>query len=93
MLGKLYGLTQDQIDRIQGTGKYAPVLYYGGDYGGGHSGSGRTNVIMQAAQDALKYGGTAAINAVNNLNVSQAVKNAAIQNAQGAVRTQNYKKG
>lgn len=25
VLGKLYGLTQDQIDRIQGTGKYAPV--------------------------------------------------------------------
>ena len=24
ILGKLYGLTQDQIDRIQGTGKYAP---------------------------------------------------------------------
>ena len=27
VLGKLYGLTQDQIDRIQGTGKYAPVYY------------------------------------------------------------------
>lgn len=24
VLGKLYGLTRDQIDRIQGTGKYAP---------------------------------------------------------------------
>ena len=23
ILGKLYGLTQDQIDRLQGTGKYA----------------------------------------------------------------------
>jgi hypothetical protein len=34
LLGKLYGLTQDQIDRIQGTGKYAPV-YYGGDDDGG----------------------------------------------------------
>lgn len=33
VLGKLYGLTQDQIDRIQGTGAYAPV-YYGGDDGG-----------------------------------------------------------
>ena len=33
VLGKLYGLTQDQIDRIQGTGKYAPVVYYGGDDG------------------------------------------------------------
>ena len=29
VLGKLYGLTQDQIDRLQGTGAYAPV-YYGG---------------------------------------------------------------
>lgn len=25
VLGKLYGLTQDQIDRLQGTGAYAPV--------------------------------------------------------------------
>lgn len=30
VLGKLYGLTQDQIDRIQGTGAYAPV-HHGGD--------------------------------------------------------------
>lgn len=35
ILGKLYGLTQDQIDRLQGTGAYAPV-YSGG--GGGYSG-------------------------------------------------------
>ena len=36
VLGKLYGLTQDQIDRIQGTGRYAPQpVYYGG--GGGSS--------------------------------------------------------
>lgn len=27
VLGKLYGLTQDQIDRLQGTGAYAPVYY------------------------------------------------------------------
>lgn len=27
VLGKLYGWTQDQIDRVQGTGKYAPVYY------------------------------------------------------------------
>lgn len=33
VLGKLYGLTQDQIDRIQGTGAYAPS-------GGGGGGSG-----------------------------------------------------
>lgn len=29
VLGKLWGLTQDQIDRLQGTGAYAPV--YGGE--------------------------------------------------------------
>ena len=34
VLGKLYGLTQDQIDRIQGTGAYAP-RGGGGDYSGG----------------------------------------------------------
>lgn len=42
VLGKLYGLTQDQIDRIQGTGKYAPVVSGGGgssrSYGGNDSG-------------------------------------------------------
>lgn len=44
VLGKLYGLNQDQIDRLQGTGAYAPVVYYGGDDGGsgggGSSGGG-----------------------------------------------------
>jgi hypothetical protein len=40
VLGKLYGLTQDQIDRIQGTGKYAPVFYGGGRDDGGSSGGG-----------------------------------------------------
>lgn len=36
VLGKLYGLTQDQIDRIQGTGAYAPRRSSGGgDDGGG----------------------------------------------------------
>lgn len=46
ILGKLYGLTQDQIDRMQGTGAYAPV-YYGEDdtptYRGTGSGSGGTS--------------------------------------------------
>lgn len=36
VLGKLYGLTPDQIHRLQGTGAYAPV-YYGGGGGGGSS--------------------------------------------------------
>lgn len=33
VLGKLYGLTPDQVDRLQGTGRYAPVYYGGGGYG------------------------------------------------------------
>ena len=37
VLGKLYGLSQDQIHRLQGTGAYAPVSYGGG---GGYSGRG-----------------------------------------------------
>ena len=37
VLGALYGLTPDQIHRLQGTGAYAPV-YYGG--GGGGDGGG-----------------------------------------------------
>lgn len=36
VLGKLYGLTQDQIDKLQGTGKYKP------SGGGGSSYSNRT---------------------------------------------------
>ena len=57
VLGKLYGLTQDQIDRIQGTGAYAPryidfgndmyaAAYdyrsFGGGNGGGNSGGSKT---------------------------------------------------
>lgn len=43
VLGKLYGLTQDQVDRLQGTGKYAPKpVYYGG---GGYGGNGGTSGI------------------------------------------------
>lgn len=38
VLGKLYGLTQDQIDRIQGTGAYAP-RGGGGDDGGSTGGT------------------------------------------------------
>ena len=38
ILGKLYGLTQDQIDRLQGTGAYAPSS--GGGSGGSRRGGG-----------------------------------------------------
>ena len=47
VLGKLYGLTQDQIDRIQGTGRYAPVYYGGGD---GGTGSGGKTIMEKANQ-------------------------------------------
>ena len=60
VLGKLYGLTQDQIDRIQGTGKYAPVVYYGGDDGGGSGGStgGRkTGMTLADSVDKLIQAG------------------------------------
>ena len=32
ILGKLFGLTQDQVDRLQGTGIYAPKPDDGGEY-------------------------------------------------------------
>lgn len=50
VLGKLYGLTQDQIDRIQGTGKYAPVYYGGDDDGGTYRKSGLTPAQLAAAK-------------------------------------------
>lgn len=39
VLAKLWGLNQDQIDRLQGTGAYAPS-YGGGGYGGSYYGGG-----------------------------------------------------
>lgn len=47
VLGKLYGLTQDQIDRIQGTGAYAP------DGGGGDDG-GSSGGYRRDYKDAIK---------------------------------------
>lgn len=43
VLGKLYGLTQDQIDRLQGTGAYAPKeeTTSSGSGGGSSGGGGR----------------------------------------------------
>lgn len=52
VLGKLYGLTQDQIDRLQGTGAYAPV-YYGGSSGSG-SGSGSSGKSYVTFKDVDK---------------------------------------
>ena len=37
VLAKLWGLNQDQIDRLQGTGAYA-LSYGGGGYGGSYYG-------------------------------------------------------
>lgn len=58
VLGKLYGLTQDQIDRIQGTGAYAPRRSYGGggddDYGGSSSGRNKAReVALATVRDSL----------------------------------------
>jgi hypothetical protein len=47
VLGKLYGLTKDQIDRLQGTGVYAPKEEpkgTGGGGGNGDGGSGKTTL-------------------------------------------------
>lgn len=55
VLGKLYGLTQDQIDRIQGTGAYAPVFYGGGDYGGGSSGGSSGGGRNKTSGSGKKY--------------------------------------
>lgn len=84
VLGKLYGLTDAQMAKLKKKKSSG---------GGGSSSGGRseTNLVMQAAQDALKYGAQAAIDAVNSTNASQAVKNAAVANAQGAARTQALK--
>lgn len=70
ILGKLYGLTQDQIDRLQGTGAYAPV-YYADDtptYTGSKSSPGaeaqyealfndRADLTAQKLYDALAKAG------------------------------------
>lgn len=58
ILGKLYGLTQDQIDRIQGTGKYAPRPSGGGDDGGGTSSVGKkTGMTLADSVDKLIQAG------------------------------------
>lgn len=78
ILGKLYGLTQDQIDRLQGTGAYAPV-YYGGSGGRGIGGgveekrgyySGWSNKALQNMANA----GIAAYEAKGNVLSSAAKK-------------------
>jgi hypothetical protein len=73
VLGQLYGLTQDQIDRIQGTGKYAPVFYYGGSSGGGYPSGGTT---IRDVVNKL-YGGDHSGISDKNLTQAQA---AALQN-------------
>lgn len=52
VLGKLYGLTQDQIDRLQGTGKYA-VGGGGGGYGGGSSSGGSSGYYKNWSNTSL----------------------------------------
>lgn len=61
VLGKLYGLTPDQVDRLQGTGRYAPkpVLNYWGGYGYGWTPDYSPQVggkQVYTAQDIVPYG-------------------------------------
>ena len=58
VLGKLYGLTQEQIDRLQGTGAYAPVYYGGGggNDGGSDDGSGGGGGNVGANSDIIGLG-------------------------------------
>ena len=61
VLGALYGLTPDQIHRLQGTGRYAPASYGGGGGGysggsGGGSGSGTNKAVnMSIATNVGPY--------------------------------------
>lgn len=56
VLGKLYGLTQDQIDRLQGTGRYAPVSYGGGGSSGGSKGKKYPNTLEESVQKLIDVG-------------------------------------
>lgn len=70
VLGKLYGWNQDQIDRVQGTGKYAPVIHSGGGYDGGGSGSnGKPGVNKSIIQ--LGYGPISANTLANKVDLGQ----------------------
>lgn len=57
VLGALYGLTPDQIHRLQGTGFYAPV-YSGGGGGGGYRYSG-------GGDDDSNTGGSTVVGSAN----------------------------
>lgn len=65
----------------------------GGGSGGSNSNGGTMSVPMAAAQVAKQYSVEAAVDWVNSQsNVSQAEKNAAIQNAMGVSQTEYYRK-
>ena len=99
VLGKLYGLTQDQIDRLLGTGAYAPVYYGGGGGSGGGSGGGGgddegyykgwTNKELQAKANA----GIAAYEAKgNNLSASAKKELSTPTVVRGSSSSQKYVK-
>ena len=69
VLGKLYGLTQDQIDRLQGTGAYAPVYYSGGS-GSSGSNSGGGNTLASALSNY--YGTPSSIGTNVSMTASEA---------------------
>lgn len=58
VLGKLYGLTQDQIDHLQGTGKYAPVYSYWVDDSGGGGGGASSRIV----ESPIGHGSTVNLN-------------------------------
>ena len=72
VLGRLYGLTQDQIDRLQNTGAYAPVSYGGGGGGSGGGGDYYKGWFNKALQNMANKG-IAAYEAKGN-NLSSAAK-------------------
>ena len=57
VLGKLYGLTQDQIDRLQGTGAYTPVESTSGSGGRGTGGDGEGEGTVTLSQALEGYYG------------------------------------
>lgn len=65
ILGKLWGLNQDQIDRLQGTGKYAPAKTHWKKRG---TGEGASNISLLDAIDAAVAMGSSQKSTASNVN-------------------------
>lgn len=88
VLGKLYGLTQDQIDRLQGAGAY----YYGGSDGGSSQSSGSSYYSgwNNAALQNMANKGIAAYEANRNPGGSAASNKPTV--VRGSASSQKYVK-